>query len=218
MSDFGGETEPAVNDDSRNTSEERPYLLFTIPNLLCFLRLAGSPVLLWIAWRNDGGLFLIVFLVLLMTDWIDGKLAILLNQKSVYGARLDSIADAALYTATLFGVGWLEWDLIRREAVWLLAVVISYALTSGAGLLKYGRLPSYHTRAAKTCWLLAGLAVVSVLTDWADWPLRVAAGAVVLTNLEAVAITAVLPEWTPEVRTLAAALRKRKALSNNSKS
>lgn len=200
-----------MNDDFQKTCEDRPYLLFTIPNLLCFLRLAGSPGLVWIAFLNESRLFLIVFLVLLMTDWIDGKLAILLNQKSVYGARLDSVADAALYTATLFGVGWLKWDLIRQEAAWLIAVVVSYALTSGAGLLKYGRLPSYHTRAAKVCWLLAGLATVSVLIDWSVWPLRIAAGAVVLTNLEAVAITVVLPEWTPEVRTFAAALRKRNA-------
>jgi len=205
------ETGPAVSDDRPNTSEDREYLLFTIPNLLCFLRLAGSPALLWIAWRNESGLFLIVFLVLLMTDWLDGKLAILLHQKSVYGARLDSVADAAMYTATLFGLGWLKWDLFRQEAPWLIAVVVSYALTSGAGLLKYRRLPSYHTRAAKSCWLLTGLAVVSVLTDWSVWPLRVASGAVVLTNLEALAITAVLPEWTAEVGSLAAALRKRKA-------
>jgi cardiolipin synthase len=207
-----------VNDDSQKMSEERPYLLFTIPNLLCFLRLAGSPVLVWIAWRNHPQLFLIVFLVLLMTDWFDGKLAILLHQKSVYGARLDSIADAALYTATLFGLGWLKWDLIQQEAAWLIAALVSYALTSGAGLLKYGRIPSYHTRAAKTCWLLVGLATVSTLADWSVWPLRIASGAVVLTNLEAVAITAVLPDWTTEVRTLAAALRKRKASENTADS
>ena len=207
-----------VNDDSQKMSEERPYLLFTIPNLLCFLRLAGSPVLVWIAWRNHPQLFLIVFLVLLMTDWFDGKLAILLHQKSVYGARLDSIADAALYTATLFGLGWLKWDLIQQEAAWLIAALLSYALTSGAGLLKYGRIPSYHTRAAKTCWLLVGLATVSILADWSIWPLRIASGAVVLTNLEAVAITAVLPDWTPEVRTLAAALWKRKASENTADS
>ena len=200
-----------MNDNSQKTSEARPYLLFTVPNLLCFLRLAGSPVLVWIAWRNNSQLFLLVFFVLLMTDWFDGKLAILLNQKSVYGARLDSIADAALYTATLIGLGLLKWELIQQEAAWLIAALVSYALTSGVGLLKYRRIPSYHTRAAKTCWLLVGVATISILVDWSVWPLRIASVAVVLTNLEAVAITVVLPDWTPDVRTLAAAFRIQKS-------
>lgn len=203
-----------MKDDSQNQTEERSQLLFTIPNLLCFVRLAGSPVMAWIAVRNNDQLFLWVFLVLLLTDWIDGKLAILLNQKSVYGARLDSLADSALYAATLFGLGWLKWDLVRQEAGWLIAVVTSYALTSGAGLLKYGRIPSYHTRAAKMCWLLAGVATIAALAGWSVWLLRFTAAAVVLTNLEAVAITAVLPDWTPEVRTLAAAWRTRKSLDS----
>ena len=58
---------------------------------------------------------------------------------------------------------------------------------------------------------MVGVATISILVDWSVWPLRIASVAVVLTNLEAVAITVVLPDWTPDVRTLAAALRIQKS-------
>ena len=80
-----------------------PNRLPTIPNLICGTRLVGSFVLVGIAWFDYSELFLWVFLLLAVSDWIDGKLAILLNQRSVFGARLDSWADAALYAALLVG-------------------------------------------------------------------------------------------------------------------
>ena len=40
---------------------------------------------------------------------------------------------------------------------------------------KYRRWPSYHTRAAKTCWFLIAVAAVCLFAGWAVWPLRVAA-------------------------------------------
>ena len=71
--------------------------LLTVPNFLCFIRLAGSFILIPIAWQGRNEVFLWLFIFLALTDWLDGKLAILLNQRTVLGARLDSWADTALY-------------------------------------------------------------------------------------------------------------------------
>jgi phosphatidylglycerophosphate synthase len=72
------------------------------------IRLLGSVVLVVVACRDEGKIFLWLFVFLAMTDWVDGKLAILLNQRSQHGARLDSRADAALNEALLFGALWLH--------------------------------------------------------------------------------------------------------------
>ena len=52
-----------------------------------------------VAFAERPRVFLWLFLFLSATDWIDGKLAILLDQRSVLGALLDTWADAALYAA-----------------------------------------------------------------------------------------------------------------------
>jgi CDP-diacylglycerol--glycerol-3-phosphate 3-phosphatidyltransferase len=173
--------------------------LLTIPNLLCLVRLLGSFVLIPIALQGRNEVFLWLFLFLAATDWLDGKLAILLNQRSVFGARLDSWADAALYAAMVFGIVVIYGDVLRAEMSWVYLALGSYLASTLAGFWKYQRWPSYHTRAAKTSWFLTAVAVVALFTDWSIWPLRIAALGVTITNLEALAITAISPQWRADV-------------------
>lgn len=74
-----------------------------VPNAFCVIRLIGSLGLIGMAIIDWPTVFLAVFLLLMLTDWIDGRLAAWLQQCTTFGARLDSIADAALYGALLFG-------------------------------------------------------------------------------------------------------------------
>jgi CDP-diacylglycerol--glycerol-3-phosphate 3-phosphatidyltransferase len=173
--------------------------LLTIPNILCFIRLAGSFILLPIAWQGRNEVFLWLFIFLAMTDWLDGKLAILLDQRSVFGARLDSWADAALYAALLFGIATMYGHRLQSEIIWIGIALASYLVSSAAGFWKYRRWPSYHTRAAKTSWLLTAVAVIALFGEWSLWPLRVAAVAVTLTNIEATLITIISPSWRADV-------------------
>jgi CDP-diacylglycerol--glycerol-3-phosphate 3-phosphatidyltransferase len=102
----------------------------------------------------------------------------------------------------LIGSLILKWAVLQGELVWLLMAITSYAVSMSYGLRKYGRFPSYHTYGAKmTNYLVLGGAV-AMLLDWAIWPLRIAAVAGTMTNLEAVAITFVLPAWRADVPTL----------------
>lgn len=185
--------------------------LLTVPNLICLIRLAGSFVLVPIAWQGRNELFLWLFVFLAMTDWIDGKLAILLNQRTIIGARLDSWADAALYTALLFGVVTMHGVRLQYELVWIGAAVVTYLVSTAAGLWKYHRWPSYHTRAAKTSWLLTAIAGIALFSNWSIWPLRIAAVGVTLTNIEALVITIISPSWRADVTSVYHAWRDSKA-------
>jgi len=185
--------------------------ILTVPNLLCVIRLAGSFILIPIAWQGRNEVFLWCFIFLSMTDWLDGKLAILLNQRTVLGARLDSWADAALNAALLFGVVTMYGATLRFELVWISVAVVSYLISTTAGFWKYKRWPSYHTRAAKTSWFFTAVAVIALFSDWALWPLRVAAVAVTLTNLEALLITIISPTWRVDVTSIYHAWRDSKA-------
>ncbi len=182
----------------------------TVPNVICTIRLVGAIWLFWLAVQNQAHLFTGVFVALSLSDWIDGRLARWLKQRSDFGARLDSFADSVLYGALLFGLLWLKWDVLSHELVWLIVGVLSYFLTTGAGLWKYGRIPSYHTYGAKISQWIVLVAAICILLDYSVWPLRLAMLAGTLTNLEATAITCVLPEWRADVLTLLHVLPKRK--------
>lgn len=184
--------------------------LLTVPNLLCAFRLFTSPLLAVLAWFELSSWCLGLFVILLLTDWLDGKVARWLKQETLFGTRLDSFADMTFYGCVLLALVVLRTEMMRREAIWIALALSSYAVSVAASWIKFDRVPSYHTRLAKTSWLLVGIGVVSVFAGGTIWLFRLALGAVVLTNLEATAITLVLPEWRVNVSWLLQALRERR--------
>lgn len=207
-----------MNNRSKQPTERPRSGKLNVPNLLSALRLGGSVVLVVLAHMGLRQVFLGLLIALLLTDWLDGKLAILLKQQTIFGARLDSIADTAMYSALLIGTCYLIPEFITEELAWIVAVALSFCLTSVAGLLKFRRLPSYHTRMAKFSWFLGGLGTIVLFADGSRWPLQIAMASVVLTNLEATAITATLSAWRANVPSLKHALSYRaKTRANVSK-
>ena len=184
--------------------------LWTVPNVLSVVRLVGSLVLVPLAVYEWPVAFLITYLALTATDWIDGKLARWLGQVSKIGPKLDSASDVTMYTALLFGLLWLFGDALLGEAVLIATAAASYAISCLVSLLKFHRLPTYHTRAAKISWFVVLAAVVALFLDWSIWPLRLAAVTVLLTNLEATLITFVLPRAVEDLPSLYHALRIRR--------
>lgn len=176
--------------------------ILTIPNFICLGRLGGSFVLVAVAVAGQAHWFLLLFIVLSLSDWIDGRLARWLKQRSDFGARIDSLADSVLYASLLIGVLLLRWATVRTEVVWLAVAVGSYVLSSGVGLWRFGRFPSYHTFAAKKTQFLVLLASICVILDWSVWPLRIAAIAATLTNLEATMISMTIKKWRADVSSL----------------
>jgi CDP-diacylglycerol--glycerol-3-phosphate 3-phosphatidyltransferase len=171
-------------------------------------RIAGSGALLWLAHAGLAEAFVALFAVLVLTDWIDGKLAILLHQRTVAGARLDSIADVVMYACLLVGTAWLKPEIFRSGAVLIDVMIASYAITVAAALARFRRLPAYHTRAAKTCWFLVAVGAITLLLDGPVWPARIAIVGVIITNIEATAITLVLKQWQPDVPSIWHAVRR----------
>jgi cardiolipin synthase len=96
--------------------------LWTWPNVLSFARLLGVPIFLWLVLiKQDWWAFgILVFAGL--SDWLDGKLARMLDQTSKLGTFLDPAADRLYIFATLLGLVvrgvvplWLALVLIGRE-------------------------------------------------------------------------------------------------------
>jgi len=174
----------------------------TIPNLLGILRLLGSPGLILLAVVEASTSFAILFLALEATDWLDGKLAVRLNQRTRFGSRLDTVADMTMYGALLVGLVVLEGPTFVEEWPWIVPAVVGFVLSWSLSFWKFGVLPSYHAWSAKAGWFLALVAAVALLGFDRIWPVRIAAAAVTLANLEAVALTLRLDRPRSDVRSI----------------
>src|SRR3954466_14884161 len=76
--------------------------IVTVPNALSVLRLAGVPVFCWLALGPEADLAAVIVLMASgFTDWLDGKLARVLNQQSRLGELLDPLVDRLYILATL---------------------------------------------------------------------------------------------------------------------
>lgn len=172
---------------------------WNIPNALSLIRWVGSPSLIYFGWMQLPQTFVIGYLLLAITDWLDGKIAVRYRLQTTLGARLDSFADATLYISVLLG-GFALWrEPLLEHKMWLMMAVGSYGLATVLGWVKFGQWPSYHTRTAKASWLFVMTAVGCLAWELPTWPLKLAATSVTLANLESMAITYRLREWQTDV-------------------
>jgi cardiolipin synthase len=110
----------------------------TLPNALTVARLVIVPFV--VASLAEGAYMraLWLFAAAAVTDFLDGNLARLLNQRSVLGAWLDPIADKAMLLSTLVMLVWLGtlplWLALLaglRDIVVLLGAMAYRRLTGG---------------------------------------------------------------------------------------
>jgi cardiolipin synthase (CMP-forming) len=112
--------------------------VWTIPNLISVLRLAGVPVFLWLLLSEDDVLAAgILFAVLGATDWIDGYIARRFDQGSEIGKILDPVSDRVMLIAGAAGLIisgdvplWVGIVVLAREAA--LSVVTLILASAGA--------------------------------------------------------------------------------------
>ncbi len=182
---------------------------WTIPNVISFARLLGVFPLLWAAHENHRDLFLWIMIALLLSDWLDGMLAKVLDQRTVLGARLDSGVDAFMYAAIALSLFWLEGEVIRSQMGWLLAVLGSWTVSMVVGFYRFRRLPSYHMWSAKVAWLVAACTALVLLLTGSSFLVPWALGLAVLANLHAVAVSLTLPRWEADIWSLRQARLRR---------
>jgi cardiolipin synthase (CMP-forming) len=81
-------------------------MFFTIPTLLTWARIIAIPLIVGVFYLPlDGAtrnlIATVLFIVVALTDWLDGWLARKLHQTSAFGAFLDPVADKFLVCAAL---------------------------------------------------------------------------------------------------------------------
>jgi cardiolipin synthase (CMP-forming) len=104
------------------TREGQPLNPWTLPNLVGYLRLAGLPVFLYLAFDSSDGrdaTAAAIFWLIAAGDYLDGLLARVTGQYSRLGALLDPLIDRLTILAGA-AVCW-HFELLPRWALALLA-------------------------------------------------------------------------------------------------
>lgn len=169
-------------------------IVMNIPNLLSSFRLIAAPILLFIASQSRPNLFLALLAVSLMTDAIDGFIARRYKVTSETGARLDSWGDFVTFITIGISAWWLWPGILHREMFFVATGIMSFLLPVAAGLIKFRRLPSYHTWAAKIQALLMSSTIFIIFGLGITWPFRYAVLLQVLVSIEEIIITLFLKE------------------------
>ena len=134
--------------------------VFTVPNLLSFIRLALVPVFLVLVINGHDLWALVLLIVASVTDFLDGWIARRFGQVSRLGQLLDPAADRLYIMAALIGLavrGLVPW--------WLFAVIVGrdvMLLVVGVVLANYGYgpLPVHHLGKAATFCLFYAIPVL----------------------------------------------------------
>jgi cardiolipin synthase len=135
--------------------------IWTIPNLISFVRLLGVPLFLYLMLGPHADVAAVIVLALGgTTDWVDGYVARRTNTVSRLGELLDPFADRLYILATLIGFTvrgvvpwWLTTALLLREAV--LGVALLVLRRRG-----YGPPPVHYVGKTGTFVLLAAFPVI----------------------------------------------------------
>ena len=100
--------------------EEVSDKIFTVPNIITFVRLLMIPLFLWLMFAMNQQLAaLVVYAVAASTDWVDGQVARRTHQVSKLGKLMDPFVDRFLLAAGVIAV-----TILGRLPIWVLFFII----------------------------------------------------------------------------------------------
>ena len=140
---------------ARQPDGARTSQVWTIPNIISMVRLAGVPLFLWLVIGPEADVWaLVVLMISGFTDWLDGYLARRLNQMSRLGEILDPVADRLYILAAVIGL--LYRDIIPLWVAVLLPArdLFLWCLVPFLRTRGYSALPVHYLGKAATAALL----------------------------------------------------------------
>lgn len=160
------------NKDTSSNSEEVSDRIFTVPNVISFIRLCLVPVYLVLLFNGFNVAATLLFALAAGTDFVDGQIARRTNAVSRLGQLLDPAVDRILMIAGVAGL-----FIVGRLPLWIILVVLlrdALLLVGGAYLLKRYRVRVAVVYPGKVATTLLFIGFAGLLLNWpliAGWGL-----------------------------------------------
>jgi cardiolipin synthase len=137
--------------------------VWTIPNVISFVRLLCIPLFIWLLFGADNRLAAAWLLAVLgATDWVDGFIARRYDQVSTLGKILDPAADRLLLAVAVISIlaygvvptaiAWLA--IVREVSVGLLALVLAALGAKRIDVIWWGKTGTFLLMVAFPLFLL----------------------------------------------------------------
>jgi phosphatidylglycerophosphate synthase len=186
---------------------ESKALQHRIPWLMAATRATLGPMMIVGERAGWSGLTLAAIAVTaLLSDIFDGVLARRWKCDTAAVRLFDSMADIVFYLGCAAALWMREPQLMRSFAVPIALVLGLEALKFAFDFVKFGKPTSYHSYLAKTWGLVLATTLVMSFATHVTLALRIAWSASltlgVLTCLEGLTISILMPEWRHDLKTL----------------
>jgi CDP-diacylglycerol--glycerol-3-phosphate 3-phosphatidyltransferase len=182
-----------------------------LPWLLVLSRIVLAPVAVWMALAHVSNLLWMgQFAFAALSDWLDGKLARRWGTATAGLRQADSIADTVYVLAVAVSL-WFSHPAIVQTHRWGIGLVIALELLRyPLDWWRFGRGASYHALSAKLFGVSLLVAVSAIMLSGDAGPfLWIALAIGILSELEGMWISLVLPRWTHDVRSIRTAFEIR---------
>jgi len=152
--------------------------VLTVPNVISVVRLLTVPVFAWLALNERDLAAFGVLALAAATDWLDGRLARVLNQYSRLGELLDPAADRLFIFVTLVVLAvrdvvplWLVVVIVGRDVLLTLVLAVLMAVRAGPLPVHFvGKAGTFALLYALPLLLLAEMrGTLGLVADVAGW-------------------------------------------------
>ncbi len=126
---------------TETTKSKKQSAVLTVPNIISIARLVLSPVFLYFILTRKPREAFIIFIIAISTDFFDGAVARIFNQRSNLGALLDPMGDKILMTLAFISLSipsvnhpnviplWLTAGVIARDLYIVLGAFAAFKVT-----------------------------------------------------------------------------------------
>jgi cardiolipin synthase (CMP-forming) len=186
---------------------------YYIVNAITLYRMMNVPVLIFLIVTNKPDLFKWFLFFSFLSDAIDGWLARRHKVTSFFGSKLDSIADDLTIAAAITGVIVLKIDFLKQEIHIFIVLAALYVLQTILALIRYRKISSFHTYAAKMAAILQGifLLLLFFLAQPVYILFYIAVVVTIIDLAEEIVLVLLLPHWQTNVKGLYWVIRQRQS-------
>ncbi len=144
--------------------------VWTVPNVLSMYRIGIFPYILYLLFANNKDLFAWFIMISFVTDFLDGFIARMFNQKSAIGEKLDSIADMGTFILALSGLFKFQSVFLSEHYLLMIIYVGLYIACPLFAFIKYKKMVSFHIYAFKvTAYVQALFLMLLFMFNYTPW-------------------------------------------------
>ena len=177
---------------------------YYLVNGITLYRVIAAPFLVFLIIDHRLDWFKWLLAISFFTDSIDGYLARRYKVVSVFGSRMDSIGDDLTIAAAVAGVIVLKPEFLKHEIIFVIILIALFTIQTILALIRYGKISSFHTYAAKLSAILQGvfLLLLFFLPEPVYVLFYITAIFTIFDLLEEIILVLLLPQWETNVKGL----------------